>query len=206
MSKDPFKELADWQRDLESAEARFEKFKGRKCDWDDPEDVNQYRRGRRADERRIRLDKLVPDRKCPRCGLTVLQNRSWVFSKRKKNLVICRSCYHRLMEIKLDKEGELSRIRLKKAMARAKGSDRFILSGVSLETAIQLAGMSKAHFSRRAGWSAPYTQKLVAGKVKSVNADTAKVILMVLAEGGVEYELEKTDYETIFGVEKRRSG
>lgn len=197
---DEMKDLADSERELSKAEAQFERFMRRKCDWDDPDDVNLYRRSIRAEDRRAILDRLVPDRRCPSCRTVVVNSRSWVINKRRTK-VRCRSCWSIMfLEPKLEEEGRLKRIRVKQAIARAGGDEpRFTFNGVALETAIQMADMTKAHFSRRAGWSASYTQKLVNGRVRSVNADTAKVILTVLAEGGVELEMEQTDYDAIFG-------
>lgn len=198
---DLFKDLADSVRALKTAEDRYKKFMERKCDWDDPSDVQSRRRELRGKKRERVIARFAPDRKCPQCRETVLNRRSWVVNRRQTR-ILCRSCWMRLFQMKkLEREGKMAHIRLKQAIARAKGDNvRFVFNGVSLETAIQLAGMTKAHFSRRAGWSAPYTQKLVMQKVKSVNADTAKVILMVLAEGDVEYEMERTTWEEIFGV------
>jgi hypothetical protein len=203
---DLFRDLAARVRDLDSAEARFEKFKSRKCDWDDPDDVNAYRRSRREKGRQSKLDKLVPDRVCPECKEIVLKTRSWRLVRHpetKKLMAVCSSC-HQICYVapRLDKEGELAKIRLKQALARTKGETvRFRMRGPALETAIGLAGMSKAHFSRRCGWSASYTQKLVGSDaVKTVNADTMRVILTVLKEGDVEFDMEETDYEAIWGV------
>ncbi len=42
--------------------------------------------------RQLLLDMLVPDRRCPGCGLTITRSRAWVI---RYNQALCRSCVMR---------------------------------------------------------------------------------------------------------------
>lgn len=152
-------------RDLEKAEELPS------TNWDDPEDVAEYRRK----QRQVFREQHIPhDRKCPSCGLVVANLRSWVLSAGKP---ICRSCFHSNSK----KKGR-SRV---DAKIFSDPELRFPVNRAALISARQIAGLSKSEFAKKAGWSRSWQQKLENGSAKTVSEETVDVIMEVLSEHGV---------------------
>lgn len=202
---DPFWDVEQKLKGLEAAEKRHDRFVRRRCDWDDPTDVAYMKRMDRNDVRQALLDKLVPDRKCPLCKEMVLKSQSWVVNKTRRK-AICRSCWNiTVLNPKFVRgEGEdgihgMGYIQLKRIFAITGERKRVAFNCVALSQAIQIAGHTKASFSRRAGWSGPYTSQLLnPERTRTVSADTARVILQVLAERDVQVELTTIDKKGLF--------
>jgi len=104
----------------------------------------------------------------------------------------------------LAKDGRYELIEIKRMIAVCDDPNRYELVGLALFDAIQKAGMSQAHFSRRAGWSAPYTHKLVSGSVRTIGKETMEVIATVLLEGGVTFDLPHVDLKKLLAAAERR--
>lgn len=63
-------------------------------EWKRVRRVGRPRSERRAESREATLRRLVPDRRCPGCGRTVLASRSWVVSD-DRGSATCRSCWQK---------------------------------------------------------------------------------------------------------------
>lgn len=217
-----FEETARRLRDLAVAEARHARHVSRQCDWDDPADRSIHISGKRMEERLAFRKKHVPDGKCPVCRKKELNYLSWVHVKggkgavielpaddgemrRKKVFCICKSCWTvHVRNPMLAKEGRLELIEIKRMIAVCDETDRYELVGLALFDAIQKAGMSQAHFSRRAGWTATYTHKLCSGSVKTIGRETMMVIATVLLEGGVTFDLPHLDLKAMLAEAERK--
>jgi hypothetical protein len=88
MDKKVFRRARDIQRGVEAAEADRERRIKRKADWDDKEDVREYRRRLRDEKRAAAV--LAVGGKCPECGNGSL---NWVI--RRGKVVRCKRCDQR---------------------------------------------------------------------------------------------------------------
>lgn len=63
----------------------------RKADWSNRGEHIAYNRAMRQQVRRLRLDVLVPDRKCPVCKVVKVKSRSWVV----REIAVCLACWRK---------------------------------------------------------------------------------------------------------------
>ncbi len=214
-----FKHVNDGVEGLKAAEARHIRELNTLADWniEDPDFVGatldpaivrveraRYARQKRLEARVERLDRFIPDRKCPECGEFKPGLGQWVLSRGYKGKVVCRSCFFRLTIIPKLSRGEklfgLTLYQWRSIFKQTGDETRAVLDTVQLERAIQLAGLTKASFSRRAGWTPAYTSFLTnPDKVKTVKVDTAEVVAQVLAEKGVDFQFRMIERAEILG-------
>ncbi len=81
-----FRKVKKEQEEAQKAEATHKRY----VDRVDKDLVHKSRDWKR-EARLALLDKLVPDRRCPQCGKTKVDSRSWVVYDRDK--ILCRSCW-----------------------------------------------------------------------------------------------------------------
>ena len=172
--------MGEYERDLEAlrglvaAEEVRRRAEERVCDWDDPVDRADYARAVRLAKRVARLDRLVPDRRCPNCKEVVPDPRAWVVSRRG---ALCRSC-HQV-------------IRRGASPGLAEGNEvvfpsvvrRYSLDPAALHRSRTSTGLSSAAFARRCGWSRAWQQRLEGRSgtpPPDVDEDTAARIQEVL--------------------------
>lgn len=169
-SEDLLKTLAA----IERAESDYLAELNRKCDWDDPNDVAQYRKEERMRVRNEILARVAPTRKCPVCQQLKLDSVGWVISANCRK-AMCRSCYFRKWpEVVVNTPARL--------FAEER---RFAVDGTAIKSLREKIGCSVREFCRRAGWSRAYQRKIEAGEIRTVGDDTASVMLTVFKELGV---------------------
>ena len=175
MTANIFKAAKDVLEDQKKMELLYLKEMEKVCDWDDPSDIAEYRASLTLKKRLDLLDKLVPTRHCPVCGELKISPRSWVINKRKSK-AICRSCF----AVHLGgREGE--RHLLKGAVFGEKVV-RVVINGEVLEDVRREAGITRAEFARKGGWSKSYQSKLEQGDVRTITSEMAEIIEEVFAE------------------------
>jgi len=173
-----FRDARDILKGKELAEKMYRKEVFRLCDWNDPEDVQQYRKTKRLENRNELLDKLTKDRRCPGCARIILLPSSWIINKR-KNKVLCRSCFY---DLKREKKPQVVQLLELKMFT----PERYILDGFLLKQARELAGISLKEFSKKAGWGKSYQQKLEDGEsLKTISTEVMNIVIAVLNDSGV---------------------
>jgi len=172
-----FKDASLRLQDYQNKVAQYERELGKKCDWENPEDVALHKHEMRFADRVDLLNLLVPNRICPLCEKLRISSRSWVI-KIDKKLAICRSCFQRNIPDKKVKRMEISRSLFSNI------TYRFDIDAFGLQAAREEANISEWEFARRMGWSHSYQCKIESGQVKTVDLITAESILGVFRENG----------------------
>jgi DNA-binding XRE family transcriptional regulator len=147
-------------------------------DWDNPEEVSEYRRERRLQKK---LEFIPPDFKCPRCHKVKRDPSQWVLNPR----VQCRSCRFRKLSNPPSRMAYMDPI-------LGPPEIRYSLNTTRLIEARYKSGLSQREFARRAGWSRA-RQRALEFDVVSITQDVAETILQVLMEAGVETEDQLID-------------
>lgn len=170
---DVYKRVSDILQQAQKEEAKARARSLRRCDWEDPDDVREYR----SDVRReARLAALPATRKCPLCELIVLSSRSWVVA-RDLSSAMCRSCFfrqHGSNKVTITMDASLFEI-----------EQRFRVNPVTFSAAVRKTGLSSREFARRVGWSPSYQRKLESGGQETITKEAAEMILQTLSEAGV---------------------
>ena len=162
--------------DFNNKVKQYEKKLGKKCDWDNPEDVALYKHTLRFSKRVELLDKYVPKRICPICQSHRVSPRSWVMNEFLK-LFICRSCFYG------DKIAKTNNPIINRTLF-SNVQYRYDINHFDLKAAREEAGINEYKFAERMGWSRNYQRKIESGQVKSVDLITAESILGVFREFG----------------------
>jgi DNA-binding transcriptional regulator YiaG len=103
MAKDgPLKAAKEVLEGVEEAQRVEAVLAGRKCDWDNPDDVRAYRREMRVARRMERLKRI--GFQCPKCEMVVVEQSKWVITRKR---TICRRCFsHRRIRMTGKWKGE----------------------------------------------------------------------------------------------------
>ena len=174
-----FRDAKNTLAELERANREHQRLLNRRCDWDDPSDVAEYRKEERRDERREILDRLVPSRFCPECDDIKPGLRQWVIAA-DQSAAICRSCHQRRFGVK----GVIVNLQIRLL------GDRFVRYEIKpdmIRKARARTGLSIREFARQAGWSKSYQTKIekLDGGVQTLSVDSVRVLFTVLRENGV---------------------
>lgn len=165
------------------AEEQLERTKNFECDWNNENDVAEYKSGKRTEERAELLDSLVPKRNCMLCDQRFLNLRSWVVVKQ---TAVCRSCFfRRLLRERMEPLGKTTIGR--KLFGEPIMLVRYPLNQRVLIELRKRAGLSSIEFSRLAGWSRSYQRKLESAATVSVGIDTKEVLVTVFLEAGIDF-------------------
>jgi len=172
-----FKDVQENVRELDRQATAFQRSVQRLCEWEDPDDVLQYRKEGRDEERARNLDRIVPDRRCPACGELVPESTRWVMNV-KQTHAVCRSCFNAGIKGTLPKSlQELGDLRILYAPIV-----RWKIDGADLVKVREALNCTRKHFARKAGWTYSYQHELERGTVSTISQDTADTIMTVLSE------------------------
>lgn len=145
-----------------------------KCDWKDCGDKAFYRKIQSVRLRREVIKDKYPDFRCPSCKEIIIEPRRWVIRIYKSHIdCICKSCFQRFKAIpvplEIEKVYSVDEVFLL--------IPRFKVRGNILSVIREKAGVSKAEFARRCGWSRSYQTKLENGEYNSMSEETKRIIV-----------------------------
>jgi len=124
------------------------------------------------------LDRIVPERICPKCNFRKTSSRFWVINK-SKNKAICKLCYKKIKPDAQLEEACLIPVRL------FTGQEvRYTIDPMSLTHARTKVGLKVDEFANEAGWSASYQYQLESGKYRTISEQCSEDILRVLLNYG----------------------
>lgn len=165
-------------------EKRHEKFIKRVCDWDNPDDVNDWRNDERDKERSEIIDRLAPKRIC-RCGRgPIVENSGWILS-RINSLVICRSCFHLLQRERMDDDPrDIPSESEHFGIVHPEPSRSFLLDGAEIIRFREEYGITQKEFAIRFGWSQSSQYAMESGDRRFMDAELSQMVLDVITEIG----------------------
>lgn len=171
-----FAKAADILAGVKAFEERLRKYVERKCDWEIPEDVANYKRSKRFAKRAT----LLPvNRLCPCCGECRPNPRQWIVVA--GETAVCRSCWQRVGGVAGEVQFELQIV--------GEPVVRYPVVGLALRTVREGLCLSKREFARRMGWSAAYQLKLESEQVTVVREEVARKLLEVVkTAGGITHD------------------
>ena len=155
-----------------------------KADWKDPVDAAEQRKEVRRLRRRIKLDEIVPDRRCKDCGKIELRTASWVVGV---DSAVCRKCYD---ERWILERGKLVRMsdRSCRVDCAAEQIVTYRLDPEAVQKARKLARLSATRLAADAMLSRRQVQQIETGALE-MTADEMRRIGEVFAARGVLLEI-----------------